>query len=196
VIRFDNLLVKKVVRRINQVWMSDITYYELGNRFYYLTFIIDAYSRMIVGYSVSRTLLTEDTTLVALAMAVSTRSLKPGLILHSDGGGQYYCIAFLAETKACRIRNSMCWEAWQNPYAERVNGIIKNEYLVGYAPVDENDLRKKTMKAVRMYNTERPHGSIRDMSPTAFELSGLVIPVEMKLEEGVPRNRRPGARNA
>jgi transposase InsO family protein len=180
VVRFDNLLVDRVVRRINQVWVSDITYYELGGRLYYLTFILDVYSRRILGACASRTLLTDETTLVVLRQSVRLRGTVHGVILHSDGGGQYYSTDFLAETRAHGIRNSMCREAWENPFAERVNGIIKNEYLVGYAPVDERDLKRKLAKAVHMYNEYRPHTRLHGLSPCAFEESGLVLPVRLR----------------
>ena len=196
VIRFENLLVGVIVKGINRVWVSDLTYYEVGGRFYYLTFILDVYSRIIVGYSVSATMVTEETTLVALEMALSDRACLPGLIFHSDGGGQYYSIDFLKVTRANGIRNSMCAEAWQNPYAERVNGIIKNEYLVGYLPVDEKELREKTRKAVRMYNMERPHGSIKNMSPYAFERSGISLPVKMNMGEKTVRKKRADVKHA
>jgi len=90
--RFDNLISNLNITSINQVWTSDITYYELSGKFYFLTFIIDSFSRRIVGHSVSERLSTEHTTLPSLKMAIKTRkeTLLNGLIFHSDGGGQYY----------------------------------------------------------------------------------------------------------
>jgi hypothetical protein len=91
VVRFDNLLENLMLSRINEAWSSDITYYEVGDRFYYLTFIMDCYSRRILGYSVSARLTTEQTTLPALKQAVGARggTVPPQMIFHSDGGGQY-----------------------------------------------------------------------------------------------------------
>lgn len=76
----------------DQLWQTDITYFEVNRKFYYLTFILDAYSRRIVGYHASKRLYTEDTTLPALWMAIILRGNRKlwKLILHSDGGGQYY----------------------------------------------------------------------------------------------------------
>ena len=110
VIRFPNLLEGLAVTKVNQVWQSDITYFEVNGKFYYITFIIDAFSRMIVGHSVSRRLFTEDTVIPALKMAVRFRKGAglAGLVFHSDGGGQYYSKKFLDLTGKLRFRNSMC----------------------------------------------------------------------------------------
>jgi transposase InsO family protein len=71
VIRFKNLLIGLIISKPNQVWQSDITYFELNQRFYYITFIIDAYTRIIVGHTVSQRLTTEQTTLPALKNAIN-----------------------------------------------------------------------------------------------------------------------------
>lgn len=168
--RFDNLTEHIELTGINQVWASDITYYRLGETFYYLTFIMDLYSRTIVGFSVSRDLSTHATTIPALKMALLHRKVKEGLIFHSDGGGQYYCKEWLELTAQFKIRNSMCETPYENAHAERINGIIKNDYLNGYGPVTFNDLQKMTSKAVMKYNSEKPHESIGNISPLNFEL--------------------------
>ena len=105
VTRFENLIIDFKLTGVNQVWASDITYYRIGERFYYLTFILDLYSRFIVGYTVSVGMLTEQTTIPALNMALKLREPTQGLIFHSDGGGQYYCKKFLAITKSRLIEN-------------------------------------------------------------------------------------------
>jgi putative transposase len=169
VVRFPNLVTGREVTCINQVWSSDITYYQIGDKFFYLTFIIDQFSRMIVGFSVSKTLLTEQTTLPALTMALQDRKPPPGLIFHSDGGGQYYCKAFLKMTEKQKIKNSMCELAYENPYAERINGTIKNQYLKGYDPKDFSSLKKMTARAVYNYNCVKPHSSLNKLTPVDFE---------------------------
>ena len=170
VTRFGNLIAGLELTAVNQAWASDITYYRIGERFYYLTFIIDLYSRMITGYSVSRGLFTEQTTIPALSMALNQRQPPPGLIFHSDGGGQYYCKAFLRITKDKQIKNSMCESPYENAHAERINGTIKNDYLVHYCPNDYNQLMVMTDKAVKMYNFYRPHSALGNISPATFEL--------------------------
>ena len=179
VIRFPNLVAGREVTGVNQVWVSDITYYLMEGRFYYLTFIMDLYSRLIVGYSVSRDRSAKNTTIPALKMALQKRTLTGELILHSDGGGQYYSADFLGLAKGLPIVHSMGKCAYDNAYAERINGTIKNDYLTGYAPFDYPSLQRKTAKAVRTYNEHRPHSNLNKMSPVAFEQSGLAIPMHI-----------------
>jgi transposase InsO family protein len=169
VTRFDNLLAGFELTGVNRVWVSDITYYRIGERFYYLTFIMDLFSRRIVGHAVSENLMTECTTLPAIRMAIAGRRPGPGLIFHSDGGGQYYCKEFLKLTQACNMKNSMCTNVYENPNAERVNGTIKNSYLKFYAPENFSELRQMTEKAVNMYNNYKPHTALNCLSPDAFE---------------------------
>jgi len=170
VIRFPNLIEDKQLTGVNQVWVSDITYYRIKEKFYYLTFIMDLYSRLIVGHSCSQTLLTAHTTIVALKAALKTRGAKlPGLIIHSDGGGQYYSQEFRKITKDAEMVNSMGRSVYENPHAERVNGIIKNNYVRHYSPDHFAQLSRMTNKAVFMYNTEKPHRALKKLSPVQFE---------------------------
>jgi putative transposase len=182
VTRFDNLLLTQKVTGINQVWVSDITYYRIGEKFYYLTFILDLFSRRIVGHSASRTLLTEDTTLPALTMAMKHRLIDRGLIIHSDGGGQYYSKDWLALTKKSGIRNSMCESVYENAHAERLNGIIKNDYIIPYGPENYDQLLVSSDKAVMNYNYHKPHHAIKRMSPVQFEISLKALNVDNSRE--------------
>ena len=173
VIRFENLLIDLTIIKPNQVWQSDITYFELNQRFYYITFIIDAYTRIIVGYAVSQRLTTEQTTLPALRSAIKSRvDLKMDiktLIFHSDGGGQYYDKEFLVLTRKYQITNSMCEYPWDNGKAERINGVIKNNYLI-HRPINSFDqLKKEVDRSVLLYNTEKPHIKLQRKSPIQFE---------------------------
>jgi putative transposase len=130
VVRFENKIEGLELTRIDHVRQSDITYYEVGGRFYYITFVIDGFSKRIVGHSVSQLLLTQHTTVPALKMAIRLRKRKKReestLIIHSDGGGQYYSKDFRELTNAYNITNSMCEYACENGKAERLNGVIKN----------------------------------------------------------------------
>jgi len=170
VTRFENLLVNYEFTGVNRVWVSDITHYRIGEKFYYLTFILDLFSRFIVGHSTSESMLTIDTTIPALRMALKNRKLlSAGLIVHSDGGGQYYCKEWLKLTGRHQIKNSMCESVYENAHAERINGTIKNDYLVHYGPDDYGQLHNMTSKAVMMYNYERPHQSLGNISPNQYE---------------------------
>ncbi len=171
VIRFDNLTEHIELDSVNQLWVSDITYYRIGETFFYLTFIMDMFSRLIVGHSVSKSLRTICTTIPAIRKSLTLRkNVKlTGLIFHSDGGGQYYSKDFTRLTSKAGIINSMGVSCYDNPNAERLNGIIKNNYLRHYAPVNFEQLQKMTTKAVKMYNTQKPHSALKKMTPVDFE---------------------------
>jgi transposase InsO family protein len=169
VIHFPNLVEGKKVTGINQVWVSDITYYRIGEKFYYLTFILDLYSRFLVGYSVSKNLSLEQTTLPALEMAINTGRPVKGLIFHSDGGGQYYGNIWKNLTGRLKIKNSMCDNVYENAHAERLNGTIKNDYLEPMGAEEYDKLVADTKNTSWLYNYERPHQSLGKMSPHQFE---------------------------
>jgi putative transposase len=171
VTRFDNLLAKRELTGVNQVWVSDITYYRIGEQYYYLTLIMDRFSRVIVGHSASRSLHTQVTTLPALNDAIKTRKPDKGLILHSDGGGQYYAKEFKELTSSVELLNSMGKCAYENPHAERLNGTIKNDYLTYYRPSNLKELTQMLTRAVYNYNNSRPHTSLRQYTPIEFERS-------------------------
>ncbi len=185
VIRFDNLLVNKQISTINQVWQSDITYFELNGRFYFLTFVLDAFSRVILGHSVSDSLGTEFTTLVALRMSINRRKKQKmalvDLIFHSDGGGQYYAKKFLELTKKYNIQNSMCEYAWENGKAERINGVIKNNYLRHRNIKTYADLVKEVDRSVKLYNTDKPHKELHRIAPLEFEKTFITLHLQNPL---------------
>jgi len=174
VIRFINLVTGREFTSINQAWVSDITYIRIGEKFYYLTMIMDLHSRYIVGYSLSRRLKTEVTTIPALKMALRklTPSERKGIIIHSDGGGQYYSKAFLRLTKG--MKNSMCETVYENPHAERINGIIKNEYLLPNKPKSYLALKTELDKTIIKYNEIRPHSSLKMKTPADIHFSTAI----------------------
>jgi len=172
VTRFPNMIKDLEVTRVNQVFVSDITYFDIGSDTYYLTFIMDLYNREIVGYSESDNLRTESTTLPALQRLIKERgrSNLKGAIIHSDGGGQYYCNEFKTLTKSLGMINSMTEEkVYENSHAERLNGIIKNNYLYPYGPTNITSLKRLLDKAVYMYNTGKPHKALGKLTPTQFK---------------------------
>ena len=179
VVRFDNLLENLELTNINQAFCSDITYYEIGNCFYYITFILDCFSRRIIGYSASGRLTTEQTTIPALKMAIKNRQenhmMGPGIIFHSDGGGQYYDKDFLKLTEKYKFRNSMCEYAYENGKAERINGVIKNNYLKHWEILNLQELLKSVDHAVDLYNLDKPHKSLKYKTPFDFEKACLSL---------------------
>jgi transposase InsO family protein len=183
VVRFDDLLSTCVLTAINEAWSSDITYFEVRKRFYYITFIMDCYSRRILGHKVSERLVTEQTTLPALYQAVKNRggTLPEQMIFHSDGGGQYYDKEFVRYTARHKMRNSMCEHAYENGKAERLNGIIKNNYLVHYKIDSYQGLQKGVDRAVYLYNTDRPHKALKYLSPLEYENRIVLLQQQTKL---------------
>jgi putative transposase len=172
VTRFPNMIKDLKLTGVNQVFVSDITYFDLGSETRYLTFIMDLFNREVVGYSESDNLRTENTTIPALHRLVKLRgktNLK-GAIIHSDGGGQYYCNDFKALTKELEMINSMTEEkVYENAHAERLNGVIKNNYLYPYGPTNVTSLRRLLDKAVYMYNTGKPHKALGKLTPKEFK---------------------------
>lgn len=175
VTRFPNLLKDLVVERPNQAWQSDITYFEVDGKFCYLTFIQDTYTKLILGWAASKTLITEDTTIAALKMAIDwNRDIDlEGLILHSDGGGQYNDTYFLKMTLQAKIRNSMCETAQENGMAERLNGVIKTNYLRYRGITTFNQLCNEIDRTVYLYNFEKPHKKLKRMAPVEFIIKTL-----------------------
>lgn len=159
------------IKRPNQVWVSDITYYRIADAFHYITLIMDLYSRRIIGHHTSKTLQTIDTTIPALNYALKLRSdrdkEKP-IIFHSDGGGQYYDRKLLQKFKSENIQRSMAKVCFENPHAERINGTIKNYYIQHWSPNNFAELKKYTTLACANYNI-RPHESLKGKSPIEFE---------------------------
>ena len=180
---FPNLCTGLILQRINRVWVSDITYYRLGDRFCYLAFEMDLYSRRILGASVSETL--EATgTLTALRKAFATRgfaSYQYQLIHHSDPGTQYLSNGMLALCREQKCRVSTGKSVFENAHIERVHGIIKNEYLSYWTIMTIADLRHAVDQVVQSYNYDRPHSCLAMKTPVEFEEYVCKL----------PRNERP-----
>jgi len=167
---YPNLIEGMELNDINQLVQTDITYYRVKDRFYYLTFIIDVYSRYIAGYSLSTTL-QADSNIRALKMLLKIRRISPDnrLIHHSDRGGQYIDKDYTRLLGDNNARISMCDAAWQNAYSERVNRTIKEEYLDGWSIGTYDQLKVALDSAVRHYNQQRLHKSLGWVSPATFE---------------------------
>lgn len=169
--RYPNLIKLLIINYINLIWQSDTTYFRIGEYFYYLTFIIDVYSRRIVGYSVSNSLRAQAN-VEALKQALRTRKGQDfsQLILHSDGGTQYRYRPFVELLRSHGISSSMCAAATDNAYAEKLNDVIKNEYLTYFNPKDMQQLKRLVKRSVDNYNEVRPHGQLpAKRSPINFE---------------------------
>lgn len=166
--RCPNLLLDLAVTAPNQVWVADITYIATEQGFVYLALITDAWSRFIVGYDLSSSLAAEGC-LRALNRAIDqTAGLNlKGLIHHSDHGVQYTAWPYRDRLAALGILSSMgqVGNCYENPLAERMNGILKYEYGLDDLFIDLKHAHKAVEEAVWLYNFERPHCSLALRKP-------------------------------
>lgn len=169
-IKYPNFIEGMTVSRPNQVIQSDITYYELNGRHYYMIFIIDVYTREILAHSTNNNM-RAGANVKTLKIALKKMTYSPwDVIHHSDRGAQYASKEYTDLLKSNFINISMGLKAQDNAYAERVNGTIKNEYLKRWDIKDENDLEKKVNKAVKNYNEFRKHMAFEnEYSPLEFK---------------------------
>ena len=161
----DEIKGKPVVRP-NQVWVSDITYLRTRKGFIYLSLITDVYSRKIVGWHVDISLGVEGT-LKALKRALGQCKSTEGLIHHSDRGIQYCCYPYTDLLKKHGVIISMgeAGNCYDNAIAERVNGILKGEYMLDSTFRDHSQAEKSVKQAIYLYNYKRPHWSLKLKKP-------------------------------
>lgn len=172
--QYKNLIQGLMVQDRNIVWQTDITYFRILNRYYYIVFIIDVYTKMILGYKASDNLRAEAN-MVALKMALKNNRGDIGrLIHHSDKGSQYIYAQYVDLLNSKGIMISMGDRAQDNAYAERINGTIKNEYLKYWEINSLSELQKKLTKAVNHYNNKRIHNELPGrQTPLEFDKSLL-----------------------
>ena len=164
--KYNNLVKDIEVTKPNQVWVSDITYIRTVKGFCYLALITDMYSRKIVGYDISDSLELEGC-LRALKMALWHVRPDQGLIHHSDRGIQYCSHQYVAKLKKRKIRISMTEEnhCYENAVAERVNGILKDEFYLDQCFFSTFHACKAAKSAIEIYNNKRLHLSLGYKTP-------------------------------
>ncbi|MDE6205167.1 MAG: IS3 family transposase [Duncaniella sp.] len=152
---------------INQLWVADITYIWLGKEvgFHYLFLITDAYSKKIVGWSVADNMRHENA-VAALRMALKQCRKGDRPIHHSDKGLQYCAKAYVAILNRRKIQISMTegYDPRSNGIAERVNGILKEEFLK-YENVNAGNIEGTLSRIIEIYHTRRPHLSLGMLTP-------------------------------
>ena len=180
---YPNLVKSVIPTRPNQIWVSDITYVPIedrtasqGYRFCFLTLIMDAYSKRILGSCVAPTLEAKYC-IKALKRAVSTlpEGFADMLIHHSDRGTQYACSEYIKHLKTNNITLSMTESGnpKDNAMAERINSTIKNELLHGKTFTSLEQVAHAVDRAIKFYNSERPHSSIDWHTPDqAHQMNG------------------------
>lgn len=171
--KHTNLLAKETITAPDQAWVSDITYLRTRNKFVYLSLVTDVYSRKIVGWNVDVSLGVEGA-IGAVKMAIRHSSGTKGVIHHSDRGIQYCCYAYndLAKKNGIKMSMGEAGNCYDNAIAERVNGILKDEYLLDSEFTDIKQVERAVKEAVYLYNYERPHWSINLKKPAEMYFSG------------------------
>ncbi len=165
--KHTNQVLDLEINRPEQVWVSDITYIGKREKPCYLSLITDAYSKKIVGYNVSDNLNTESS-LAALRLAVKQRKNKDlVLIHHSDRGLQYCANEYQKLLSKNRIKPSMKQNSdpYENAVAERINGILKQEFSIDKYNKDLPIMKQIIKETVAIYNEKRPHYSNHMLTP-------------------------------
>ena len=171
--KYPNLIREFIPTGINQLWVSDITYWKIGEKHVYISFITDVYSHKIVGYYVAETLETIES-IQALKMALDGLETEPAnLIHHSDRGIQYCSNSYVKLLQDYNVKISMTenGDPLENAVAERINGIIKEEYLHNYQVNNLKEAKELLKAVVDLYNNERPHMSISNLTPNQVHKS-------------------------
>lgn len=175
--RYPNLTKSWYPEAPEQLWVADITYVPILNGFLYLSLITDAYSHKIMGFHIAETLEAVYTT-KALKMAIQNQTYKRNkLIHHSDRGIQYCSSEYVKILNDNNIQISMTesGDPLENPIAERINGIIKHEYLT-YCKINDHIQAMEQLKyIVDRYNNERPHQSINMLTPDLVHQNQILV---------------------
>lgn len=163
--KHPNLLADIEVNRPEQVFVSDITYVESDEGVHYLSLVTDACSRKIMGHELSHEMKASDT-VKALEQAVANRRTEKSLLHHSDRGSQYCSALYQDVLSKNKITPSMTdgYDCYQNALAERINGILKQEFLI-YRCKTYDDLKELVKESVDVYNQLRPHLSLAMKTP-------------------------------
>lgn len=165
--KYTNQIIDLEINKPEQVWVSDITYIGKRDKPCYLSLITDAYSKKIVGYNVSDNLNTESS-LAALRLAIKQRKNKDLILIHhSDRGLQYCANEYQKVLSKNRIKPSMTQNAdpYENAVAERINGILKQEFNIDKYNKDLPIMKQIIKETVEIYNEKRPHYSNHMLTP-------------------------------
>jgi putative transposase len=189
--KWPNLIREMKVTDVNQLWVSDITYWKVADNYLYISLITDAYSHKVVGYHLAETLESVET-IEALKMAL--KQLPTGLTLslthHSDRGVQYCSENYVKLLQDRKVLISMTenGDPLENAIAERMNGILKEEYLKHDKPENKEQAKEQLNRAINLYNEHRPHLSIGLLTPELVHSKNL--PTEKLWKNYYDKNRK------
>ena len=169
--RKNNILQQQFhVSRPNEVWVSDVTYFSVFNRMYYICVIIDLYARKVIAYKISKhnsTQLTKAT----VKSAYETRMPIGELLFHSDQGCNYTSNQFRKYLKSINIKQSFSNPGmpYDNSVMESFFGSFKREALYRYHFKTEKDFFRGVDTYMAFYNERRPHSVLMNQTPSKFE---------------------------
>jgi transposase InsO family protein len=165
--KYPNKIKDVTLTAPNQLWVSDITYWKINCGYVYISLITDAFSRKIVGHHLANTLEAIETTQALVNALGQLQEIPSGLIHHSDRGIQYCSTGYVKLLSDNQIEISMTenGDPYENALAERVNGILKEEYLEDYNVDNLEQARMALDLAISLYNNERPHLSCQYKTP-------------------------------
>lgn len=185
--KHKNIVAELDITHPEQVWVSDITYLGSRGKHNYLSLVTDAYSKKIVGYDLSDSLAAEGA-IRALKMALRGRQYDSELIHHSDRGVQYCCPAYQKVLNRKKVTVSMTesYDPYANAIAERVNGILKDEFMLESFNVELRELSQIVRQSVDVYNNIRPHFSCQLLTPSRMHAQREIVkPKYTKRKSGV-----------
>lgn len=175
----DNVLNRNfIVDQPSKVWVSDITYIHTKEDFLYLTSVIDLYDRKMIGWSLSNTMSTEETTLAAWKMAIKNRNVQEGMIFHSDRGVQYANSKFANTITSYKVVRSMSRKGncWDNAVAESFFKTLKAELIYGNRLKTKQQMEVDIFEYIEIwYNKKRRHGALNYKTIEEFNIQNKIF---------------------
>lgn len=186
--KHKNRILEQKITRPEEVFVSDITYLQTAQGYTYLSLVTDAYSKKIMGFHLADNLKTEGC-IEALKMAIRQRIYQTPLIHHSDRGVQYCSDSYQKLLKKNNITCSMTesYDPYQNAVAERVNGILKDEFFGDIYFPSFSVAQKVIQESIDIYNYQRPHWSNQLLTPQQMHIQSQLIPKSWKKKP--PKNK-------